>query len=437
VDYYGTSIYPRHASSTAPWSPVRLMSALDGIRSAARDKGWWIGELQAGQGATGVRVGTPVTAADVRLWGWAALSRGARSISYYAYYPMSSGYESNGYGLVELDGTLTDRAKAAGAFASEVSSNAALFSAARPRRGRVAILYNRLSYMVGGNTIGPGTIVRNSMIGFYRAMFEKNIPVDFIHVDELASGMASSYRVLFLGTPLMLPGTAANALRDFVRGGGVLISEARPAWNDDRGFANEIIPGAGLDEVFGVREQELRSPDIVTFTGDSSLSGALRRLAGAEFPGVTFEEHLHPLRPDVHVLARFAGGDAAVTDAPFGNGRAILLGSFPAAAFEQDPSNKRAAATLLQALVDSAGVQPEVAIDAAPGLVEARVLDAGDQRVLIAINHDEAAHTVHLRLAGDLAARRWNQLDGASIASRGGLMEWSAKARDVLVLVGR
>ena len=117
VDHYGTSIYPKHAAAATPWSPVRLMSALDGIRSAARDRGWWIGELQAGQGATGVRVATPVTAADLRLWGWAALSRGARAISYYAWYPMSSGYESNGYGMIELDGTITDRARAAGEFA--------------------------------------------------------------------------------------------------------------------------------------------------------------------------------------------------------------------------------------------------------------------------------------------------------------------------------
>ena len=107
VDYYGTSIYPKHAAAATPWSAVRLTSALDGIRSAARERGWWIGELQAGQGATGVRVAAPVTAADVRLWGWAALSRGARAISYYAWYPMSSGYESNGYGMIELDGSIT------------------------------------------------------------------------------------------------------------------------------------------------------------------------------------------------------------------------------------------------------------------------------------------------------------------------------------------
>ena len=151
VDHYGTSIYPKHASSTTPWSPVRLMSGLDGIRSAARDRGWWIGELQAGQGTTGVGVATPVTAADLRLWGWSVISRGARSISYYAWYPMSSGYESNGYGMIELDGTITERARAAGALADLVDSNANLFSALRPERATVAIVYNRLSHMAGGN----------------------------------------------------------------------------------------------------------------------------------------------------------------------------------------------------------------------------------------------------------------------------------------------
>src|SRR5688500_6706966 len=137
VDHYGTSIYAKHAAAATPWSPVRLTSALDGIRSAARDRGWWMGELQAGQGATGVRVAAPVTGADLRLWGWAALSRGARAISYYAWYPMSSGYESNGYGMINLDGSVTDRAKAAGEFAGVVGRNAALFAPLRPHPSRV------------------------------------------------------------------------------------------------------------------------------------------------------------------------------------------------------------------------------------------------------------------------------------------------------------
>ena len=118
------------------------------------------------------------------------------------------------------------------------------------------------------------------MIGFYRAMFERNIPVDFVHVDELTTALAASYRVIYLGTPLMLPRNAAAALKEYVRAGGTLISEARPAWNDERGFANGTIPGAGLDEAFGVRESERRSPDAVTMITTSG-----DRVSGAVFEG--------------------------------------------------------------------------------------------------------------------------------------------------------
>ena len=45
------------------------------------------------------------TGAALRLWGWAAISRGALSHHYDERYPMSSGYESNGYEVIELDGT--------------------------------------------------------------------------------------------------------------------------------------------------------------------------------------------------------------------------------------------------------------------------------------------------------------------------------------------
>ena len=439
VDHYGTSIYPRHASSAAAWPPVRLMSALDGIRSAARGRGWWIGELQAGQGATGVRVGTPVTAADVRLWGWAAMSRGAQAISYYAYYPMSSGYESNGYGLIELDGAVTDRARAAGAFAKTVTANAAIFAAAKPRAAQVGVLYNRLSYMVGGNTVGPGATVRNSMIGFYRAMFERNIAVDFVHTDDLVSGAASRYRAIFLGTPLMLPAPAVAALKTYVQRGGVLISEARPAWNDERGFANARIPGGGLDDVFGVRERELRSGDLVSMTAARDLPGALASLAGASIPGATFAEHLQPIRGGVRVVATFENGDAAITDTRFGSGRAMLIGSFPAAAFEQDPAKMRLAGTLLQALVEDAGIEPDVRVEGGPGLVDVRLLDAPAASVLIAINHDDAPQRATITLPPGLPAGPWRNVeDGTSVSfdstPDGPRHTHQFSARDVLVL---
>jgi beta-galactosidase GanA len=445
VDHYGTSIYPKHAAAATPWSPVRLTSALDGIRSAAREKGWWIGELQAGQGATGVRVAAPVTAADLRLWGWAVLSRGARAISYYAWYPMSSGYESNGYGMIELDGTVTDRAKAAGEFAGNVSRNAALFAPLRPRPARVAILYNRLSYMVGGNTVAPGNAVRNSMLGFYRAMFDRNIQTDFIHPDEVVAGLASRYDVVFLGYPLMLPQPVADALKAYVRAGGTIISEARPAWNDERGRANTRIPGAGLDELFAAREKLLRSGETLTMIGEGNLEGPLAPLSGQSIPATGFAEHLEITNPAARVLARFPGQDGAAPDPAivlnkYGAGRAILIGSFPAAAFEQDPEKARLSGDLLARLTALAGVTPEVRIDRAAGLVEARFLESSDALLLIAINHAETPQKVTLTFTHEIPEAIWQNMEtGVSVhflaGPDGPTYTHAFAARDVLVLM--
>jgi beta-galactosidase len=445
VDHYGTSIYPKHASAAAPWSPVRLMSGLDGIRSAARDKGWWIGELQAGQGATGVKVAAPVTGADLRLWGWAAISRGARAISYYAWYPMSAGYESNGYGMIELDGTITERAKKAGELAGIVGRNTELFAPLRPRPSRVAIVYNRLSYMVGGNTVAPGLIVRNSMLGIYRALFEQNIQADFIHPDEVVSGLAARYDAVYLSYPLMLQQPVAEALKAYVRGGGTLISEARPAWNDERGFASPRIPGAGLDELFGAREKTLLSPETVTFTAERDLDGPFAALAGRTFNGVAFAEHLEVTKPGTRVLARFPAdgsepGDPAVVMSAYGSGRAILIGTFPSAAFEQDPEKLRATGELLQRLVASAGVTPDVRIDGAPGVVEARFLESSGAMLLIAINHGPAAQTVTFSFAPDVPEAIWQNIEtGTAVnfvqAASGPIYKHTFAARDVMVLV--
>jgi beta-galactosidase len=424
---------------------VRLTSALDGIRSAARDKGWWMGELQAGQGATGVRVAAPVTGADLRLWGWAAISRGARAISYYAWYPMSSGYESNGYGMINLDGSLTDRAKAAGEFAGVVGRNAALFAPLRPRPSRVAILYNRLSYMVGGNTVAPGTVVRNSMLGVYRALFEQNIQADFIHPDEIIAGLASKYDVVYLSYPVMLQQPVADALKAYVHGGGTLISEARPAWNDERGAANVRIPGGGLDEIFGARERELRSGEAVTFMMERSLDGALAPLAGRVFNGLAFAEHLTITGGSARVLARFPGdaenpGDPAVVMSPYGSGRAILIGTFPSAAFEQDPDKMRPTGEFLQRLIASAGVSPEIRIDGAPGLVEARFLESSDAIVLIAINHAEVEQQVTFSFGPDVPEAIWQNMEtGAAVnfvqGPSGPTYARTFAPRDVMVLV--
>jgi beta-galactosidase len=126
ADFYGTSLYPKHSQARQPWSYGKLAAGLDFTRSAGHSfaKGFWIGELQAGQGATGMRIADPVTPQEEQSWMWEAIAHGARELAIYAWYPMSSGFESNGYGLIDLDGTLTDRARAAGTVAKMIDRHA-------------------------------------------------------------------------------------------------------------------------------------------------------------------------------------------------------------------------------------------------------------------------------------------------------------------------
>ena len=361
ADFFGTSIYPKHAGSTRPWPWQQLSAALDFERSAGLSSGkpFWIGELQAGQGVSGMRIQVPVTAQDEENWLWSMLAHGAKQVAVYAWYPMSSGYESGGYGLVDLDGTLTDRARVAGKVAHIIASNARQLTAAQPAKAEVAVLYNRLSYMVGGTQPSLsrlGNAVRDSLMGLHRIFAEDQIPVDFVSAQDAIAGRMHDYKVVFLPFPVMMSRDVADAIRIYVQNGGTAIAEARLGWNDERGYASDVIPGFGLDEVFGARESEIRPVDTATFlAGPAAFPGVMAQMTAS---GEGFEELLRPAA-NTKVIAHFENGEPAIVANDFGRGHAILIGGFPAMQIQRHPEQAGTRAWLL-ALAKTAGVQASV-----------------------------------------------------------------------------
>lgn len=270
VDYYGTSFYPKHSAAvdrTIPWRAALLDFTRSFAYSGARN-GFWIGELQGGFGTIALNVSPTVTPDDLRYWTWSALARGAKGINYYAWYPMSSGYESGGFGLNQLDGTITERARAAGEIARIVDSNQQLFLNARPPKAQVGIIYNPWAHFIGGRQRstaygGPqgevAGIERDSWLGAHNALFPTNVPVDFVHINEITPASLSQYKLVVFPYPAMLPQVAVKALTEYVRNGGALVTEARAGWNDEHGAASPTIPGMGLDAVLGCRETDVQT----------------------------------------------------------------------------------------------------------------------------------------------------------------------------------
>jgi beta-galactosidase len=438
VDQYGTSLAPKRAGPGTAWPPARLAAALDAVRSATRDRGWWAGRVQAGPDEAGGTAGPPVTGADLRLWGWAALSRGATAISYEAWYPAGSG-------MADADAAAMNRGRAAGTFADVVARNPLLFAPLRPRPSRVAILYNRVSAFADGATVASRGLVRDSMLGFHRALFNENLQVDFVHPDEIVAGLAPKYDAVILSDPVMLGERVARTLQAYVQGGGTLISEARPASRDDRGRASSRVPGFGLDEMFGVREKSVQTGDRIAFAFEPGLDGALAPLAGRRLAGAALAEHLEVTGRDVRILARFpdgspGAGDPAVVLSRYGAGRAILIGTLAAAAFEQDPESMPANAELIQRLLAYAGIGPEVRIEGGAGLVEARFLESSDALLLIAINHAETPERVTLEFGRDVPEAIWQNMETGSgvdfvLTAAGPRYTRTFGGRDVMVLV--
>jgi beta-galactosidase GanA len=110
-----------------------------------------------------------------------------------------------------------------------------------PTPATVGILFNPLIFLAGGNTVTVGRNPILSMQGVYESLWSLNIPVDFIHVDNAASGGLSHYNLVYVPFALALNSSVANALADWVRSGGKLIAEARTGWTDESGNTGIVI----------------------------------------------------------------------------------------------------------------------------------------------------------------------------------------------------
>lgn len=336
VDYYGLSQYPKH-NLPGDWRPWSFMAQADFSYSAnKKNGGYYVGEFQAGFGTVGLNVGDPVTPKDHQIWTWSSLATGAKGIFAYAYYPMSSGYESGGYGLINLDGTMTERAVELGKVARFVDSNKDVFSTSRPVKPQVALVYNPLSQMVGGHrrtTTQDGHI--NSLIGYYRFLTDQNIAVDFIHRRDVESADLSHYRLIIIPYALMITREMADGIKKYVSNGGNAFSEARLAWNDNRGYSDGVIPGLGLSNVFGVRESKVKSLKNVYINVTDEKHISMSRLQkGDTITGSQFAESVEMLSTakNARVLARLDDGTPCIVASDYGKGHTIFVGSFLAMA---------------------------------------------------------------------------------------------------------
>lgn len=382
VDFFGTSFYPKLTAPELNWTLERQVLAMDLTDSMTAGRGFYVGELQSGYGVHGTTIGTPVTSNDLELWTWGMVSRGVRAINYYAFYPMNAGYESGGYGMINLDGTLTERSRHTGEIARLIQQNADLLLRSHPQRAEVAIVFSPLTPLLGGyDEEGHRNAIHEAVAGYHRMFFERNIPVEVLSSRELKQDNLQQYKLVIVPYPLMLTGEEADVLKHYVSDGGHLFVEARPGWVDERGHAQPRIPGFGWDEMLGVREKQLipgKDFDV--------------KWGSAQFKATKFQEQFEVKNDSAHAQA-FAPDGAPIAFAnPYNKGAAIIFGSF---AGQENYEHPVAMHPLAQILSQWAGLS-RLALRAPPSL-ELRQMQAPDGRWVFFFNHGDRPAAVEFR----------------------------------------
>jgi hypothetical protein len=240
-------------------------------------------------------------------------------------------------------------------------------------------------------------IERDSLLGIYRALFARSVPVDYVHAGHLSAETLARYKLVIFPYPVMVPESVAAPLRAYVASGGALVSEARLAWSNERGAAADRIPGLGLWDVMGARESAVQTAPggktLLTWTG---AAGDLPGLSAGELlPGRWYEETLEPVSGSGRVVATFPSGAPAAVLSTHGRGKSLLLGSYVSAAYQTTPTP--AAERFYLGLLQWAGVQ--VPVDVSGGPFEVRLLESGPDTLVFVLNHaaDLARGTVSLR----------------------------------------
>jgi beta-galactosidase GanA len=395
VSYYGTSFYPKHSIPSGHWSLPRRALAMDFTASANGDKGFYVGELQAGFGVRGIVVGEPITPEDLALYTWGMVARGAKAICYYAFYPMSSGYESGGYGMVNLDGTLTARSRRAGETATTIARNADLILTSHPAGAEAALLFNPLATLVGGEQNASNRLaMRDSTAGYHRMFFERNLPLDFLNARFVTAEKLRGYKLLIVPYPILLTQPLAALLERYVREGGHLFLEARAGWVDERGYAQPTIPGFGLDKVLGVREES------VTPRSEFRI-----RWGDQPFPAATFEERFENLDAEAQAMAYFEDGSPAAYLHKYGKGSSIVLGAFAGQINETKPTGMNPLGEILARWAELSAPQLT-----ASSPIELKLLRGPRGTLVFFFNHGQQPARVEYSLPSEDTPRRIREL---------------------------
>lgn len=187
------------------------------------------------------------------------LGCGIRGFMFWQYRPETLGIEAPAWGMTKLDGEPGKIANAAKLFMEKIKPYEDKLQKPKQKKAQVAIwkgFENEIfQFAMHGSLMTFAASVNN----YAEAVYNNNYDCKFVD-DVAVTALGEEVKLLIMPKPYSMNKKIAEAVDEFVKRGGVLLTEAHFGGYDmDKGRHSIVVPGCGMAERWGIKEIETTS----------------------------------------------------------------------------------------------------------------------------------------------------------------------------------
>lgn len=293
---------------------------IDILRSCARGKPVISAEMLMLPGYT-LDLPIEIDSDDIKRLIFSGIAGNLKGFIFWQFRPEVLGREAPAWGLSRLDGKTTTRLESYSEIGRVLQDKKEFLFKASPERAKVAMIYNPENQVFSWASTGSEKFATDSIMGLFKALYNRNYVIDFLHPEDFNDEILNSYKVVVAPFPYVLDENICTLLKQFVKNGGVLIAEPYfGGWNIEKGHHEKTIPGYGMDEVFGIiQEKAERLPEMHAIK--TKKYNQENKIAGIKI------RETYTLKTGESV-AEFENGDPAIIINSFGKGYAVQLATY-------------------------------------------------------------------------------------------------------------
>lgn len=253
------------------------------------------------------------------------------------------------------------------------------YGAVKPLRASVGILFDPInddfqrtytnSYKVDDN------IYLSSIYGAYKCAFDLNVKADIVTFNEI-----KNYKLIIVSNCIAIDGHRAELLKEYVKGGGVIVIDGKFGIVNAESRLNAEIPGGDANVLTGLDYLDSDYEEL-TFT--------YKKIKLKGFYGRDKLKHC-----DGTPIGFFGNGDVAVNKIKYGAGEAITFNTYlwygyyknSAAGFKK----------VMESIIDEYSLR-QAEVD---GSVTVKIAEADGRTLLFVFNYTDKKQTARIKFGG-------------------------------------